>query len=63
MITFLLIFTLITLLIEFEAYVNYGSIILSKHVFITPVLLGVCAQGLVVVLKFLVEEDKKEKEQ
>lgn len=59
MITFLVLFSLILVFMEAEAWVNYGAIIISKPVLIVPLIFGFCGQLLVTMFRWVKETDEE----
>lgn len=57
--TFLLLTTMLLAYIQLMAYVNYGHIITSKTIFITPLLFGFMGEAVVTAWK-TVKENKEE---
>jgi len=58
MITFLLLFSLIAILMEAEAYVNYGTLIVTKEMLIAPLIFAFYGQAIVVIIRYLKDGDK-----
>lgn len=59
MITFLVLFSLMGLLIEAEAYMNYGTIIITKEAFIVPLIFGLYGQILEDMLRWVYQKKGK----